>query len=181
MISGPSPTWPAAADPEAAQRLLERLAAIGPAEAKLAGAPRHRAMLHAIGGNSPYLSGLAVRESASLRRFVRSGPDAVVAHAMRAIAACPARADRRRVAATLRQAKRQVALATALADIGGLWPLAQVTAALSALAEAALTASVAHLLRRAHADGALLLPDPANRRPIAASRCSAWASWAPAS
>ena len=40
----------------------------------------------------------------------------------------------------MRRAKRVVALATAIADIGGIWPLERVTGTLSDLAEAALCA-----------------------------------------
>ncbi len=117
-------------------------------------------MLAAIGGNSPFLSDLAIREATTLRRLARNGPSVVVAAAMRDIAACPLAAPRPRLAATLRQAKRQIALATALADIGGLWTLEQVTGALSDLAQAALSAAAAHLLRAAHAKGVLHLPHP---------------------
>ncbi|WP_048862817.1 [protein-PII] uridylyltransferase family protein, partial [Acidisphaera rubrifaciens] len=46
------------------------------------------------------------------------------------------------------------------ADIGGQWDLAQVTAALSALAEAALRRAVAHILRAGHDAGELRLPHP---------------------
>jgi len=154
----PNPVWPAPSDPAAAGRLIERFAEIGAAEARLTRQPGFAAMLAAIGGNSPFLSDLAVREAASLRRLARTGPGDVVAAALRDIAACPLTALRPRLAATLRQAKRQVALATALADIGGLWTLEQVTGALSDLAQAALGAAVAHLLRAAESQGVLRLP-----------------------
>jgi glutamate-ammonia-ligase adenylyltransferase len=62
----------------------------------------------------------------------------------------------------LRQAKRQVALITAIADIGGMWALDRVTAVLSTLAETALRLCVAHLLRAGHDQGALRLADPEN-------------------
>ena len=62
----------------------------------------------------------------------------------------------------MRQAKRQVALVCALADIGGLWKLEQVTEALTALAETTLSLAMAHLLRHAHDAGELILPDPEN-------------------
>ena len=62
----------------------------------------------------------------------------------------------------MRQAKRQVGLVCALADIGRQWSLEQVTGALSALAEATLGLAVAHLLRTAHDAGELALPDPDN-------------------
>jgi glutamate-ammonia-ligase adenylyltransferase len=69
---------------------------------------------------------------------------------------------RKPLAALLRESKRIVALATAVADIGGIWKLEQVTEALTALAETALSRAVAHLLRAAHDAGELRLPDPAD-------------------
>ena len=62
----------------------------------------------------------------------------------------------------MRRAKRIIALTAAIADIGGLWPLERVTAALSDLAEASLSLGVAHLLLAAHEAGDLRLPDPAD-------------------
>ena len=147
--------WPAPADPEAAERLLERFAAQGAAEARLLRQSGATAMLRALGGNSPFLSDLAVRESAALRRLCRDGPDAVADAALRQIRASSAGADRPTLAATLRGAKRRLGLATAIADIGGIWPLTRVTGALSALAEAALDAAIAHGLRAARARGTL--------------------------
>ncbi len=150
--------WPIPADPGAASRLLERFAALGPAEARLLHQPGVTAMLRALGGNSPFLSDLAVRESATLRRLCRDGPDAVVTSALRSVTDSPANADRPTLAATLRRAKRRLGLACAIADIGGMWPLDRVTGALSTLAEVALDAAVAHGLRTAVARGALTLP-----------------------
>ncbi|MBV9735946.1 MAG: bifunctional [glutamine synthetase] adenylyltransferase/[glutamine synthetase]-adenylyl-L-tyrosine phosphorylase [Acidisphaera sp.] len=155
------PNWPRPADPAAAARLVERLAERGPADARLAGQPRMAPLLAAIGGNSPYLAELALREPAVLRRFWRDGPAAVVERVLAEIAGTLPATPRPRIAALLRQAKRRVALATALADIGGLWTLEQVTAALSDLADAALRLAVAHLLLAAHENGELRLPDPA--------------------
>ena len=120
MISLDAP-WPLPADPDAAARLAERFAALGPAEARLLRRPGFAAMLAAIGGNSPFLSDLAIREAVCLRRMVTAGPDAVAVTALGRIARCPVTAPRIRLAAILREAKRQVALVTALADIGGIW------------------------------------------------------------
>ena len=153
-------SWPTAHDTGAAQRLVERFAGIGRAEARLAARPEVAALLDALGGNSPFLADLAVREAASLRALVASGPDAVVAAAMAELAAIAPTARRDRIAAAMRRAKRIVALATAIADIGGIWPLERVTAALSDLAEATLSLAMAHLLRAAHDAGELRLPDP---------------------
>eukprot|EP01037_Dinobryon_pediforme_P005247 gene5245-5299_t len=119
-------------------------------------------MLASIGGNSPYLAELALREPTSVRLFVQRGPDAVVARAMELLARIPAACAQPRLARQLREAKRQVALATALADIGGIWKLEQVTRSLSDLAEAALHRAAAHLLRAGHDRGDLVLPNPAD-------------------
>jgi [glutamine synthetase] adenylyltransferase / [glutamine synthetase]-adenylyl-L-tyrosine phosphorylase len=156
----PAATWPGAHDAGAAERLVERFSELGRAEARLATRPAAAALLCALGGNSPYLADLAVREAAALRALIASGPDAVVATAMADLAAIPPSTRRDRVAAAMRRAKRIVALATAIADIGGIWPLERVTATLSDLAEATLSLAMAHLLRTAHDAGELRLPDP---------------------
>jgi glutamate-ammonia-ligase adenylyltransferase len=153
--------WPRPSDEAAARRLAEQFAALGPAEAGFVARPEAAAMLAAIAGNSPYLPELALREPAVVLGFAAQGPGPLVADAI-AAAAVPPDAPRARVAAALRGAKRVVALATALADIGRVWPLARVTAALSDLAETALRTAVAHLLRAAHEAGELTLPDPAD-------------------
>ena len=114
----------------------------------------------AIGGNSPFLADLAVREAAMLERLAAHGPAAVVAAALADLAAIRFDTAAVTVAAGLRRAKRQVALAVAVADIGNLWRLDAVTGALSDLAEAALRLAVAQALHRAHLAGKLVLPDP---------------------
>ena len=153
--------WPAPHDPDAADRLIERFREVGRTERRLIAQPPVVALLRCLGGNSPYLSDLAVREPATIGRLVAEGPDIVVRDAMADLVAVPPDTKRERVAAALRQAKRIVALAVAVADIGGAWRLEKITEALSALAEATLSLSVAHLLRAAHDAGDLRLPDPA--------------------
>jgi glutamate-ammonia-ligase adenylyltransferase len=101
-----------------------------------------------------------VRESATLAALVASGPDQVVQAALATLQATLPQTRRDRMAAVLRRAKRVVALTTAVADIGGIWRLERVTAALSDLADATLTLAVAHLLRAAHDAGELRLPHP---------------------
>ncbi|MEO8560410.1 MAG: bifunctional [glutamine synthetase] adenylyltransferase/[glutamine synthetase]-adenylyl-L-tyrosine phosphorylase, partial [Rhodospirillales bacterium] len=59
--------------------------------------------------------------------------------------------------ARLRQAKRRVALVTALADVTGAWPLDRITATLSILAENSLNTTVQHLLLDAQSKGLLRL------------------------
>ena len=151
------PARPRAANPRDDQHLLERFAAVAPAAARR---PEIRALLACIAG-SPYLGDLAVREAATLRLVARLGPRAVMDRVLGSLRALSPRTARAVTAAALRQAKRRAALAIALADLTGAWRLEQVVAALSDLAEAALRASVAHLLRDAHDRGELRLPEPA--------------------
>ncbi len=151
-------TWPEPADGLRAARLAEQIRP----------RPRHpqdAALVACLGGNSPYLAGLALRERGSFDVLVRHGPDRVVDAALAALAALRPDCPRAEIAAALRQAKRQVALAAGIADIGGLWDLGQVTGALSSLAEAALGASIRHLLRTAAARRELVLRDPDHPEP----------------
>ena len=154
-------SWPRAADPAAAERLIERYAALGDRQAALAATAEGAEALAALGGGSPYLSDLLLREAEALLQVAAHGPDPAAAQAMQALAAVPFTAPRTQVAAAARQAKRQVALIAAIADIGGLWGQAQVTAALSDLAERTLRLVIAHLMRAAHDAGEIALPDPA--------------------
>jgi glutamate-ammonia-ligase adenylyltransferase len=135
--------------------LRERFAELGSSAARLV--RTHGGMLNAIGGNSPYLADLALRESKTLLELIKKGPDEVVRRSLAAITATSPDAPQQQVAALLRQTKRKVALATALADIGGVWNLQQVTFCLSDLADAALRLAVAHLLRTAARSGQLQL------------------------
>lgn len=152
--------WPLPADPGAADHLVARFAALGPREEKLATQPVVQCMLRALGGNSPYLTDLAIREHASLALLIERGPGAAVTAALARLRRTPLDLPRNRIATVLRQAKREAALAIAIADIGGSWRLERVTAALSALAEASLGLATRYLLRAAHTAGRLRLPYP---------------------
>ncbi len=155
-------TWPEPHDAGAADRLVERFAELGRTEARLAARPAVAAVLRSLGGNSPYLADLAVREATSLRGIVTRGPRTVVEAAFQELEALAPHTRRDRLAAALRRAKRIVALAAAIADIGGIWRLERVTQTLSDLAETTLSLAMAHLLRAAHDGGELHLPYPEN-------------------
>ena len=152
--------WPPPADADAGALLGERFAEQD--RAGLTRDPNFAAMLRCLGGNAPFLADLALREAATLGDLARLGPNKVVAGAMAALARVKPNAARAVVASAMRAARRRVALCVAVADIGGLWTLDQVTAAMSALAEATLSLAVAHLLRAAHDAGTLRLPYPAD-------------------
>jgi glutamate-ammonia-ligase adenylyltransferase len=142
--------WPAPANEAAAARLIDEYTAKhGPPGEALT------PLLLCLGGNSPYLSDLALREGEQLRAVLADGPEAVCRWALRTLADADPALPRAGIARLLRQAKRRVALATAVADIGGIWPLEQVTDALSRLADSALVLSVDHLLRASQARGEL--------------------------
>ena len=147
--------WPEPADPAAADRFIERFEAVA---APFGEAPRR--MLLAIGGNSDYLADLALREPQTLLRVAHAGPADAVDHAFAELMETEARAPAAAVGAAMRRAKRQVALAVALGDIGGVLPLSRVTGALSRLAEVTLQLGLRHLLLAAHARGTIKLPDP---------------------
>ena len=99
--------------------------------------------------HAPYLKALLRARTATLARIAGAGFDAALADAMVAAGGDGAVEDR------LRNAKADIALITALADLSGEWPLERVTAALSDFADLALDAAVAAALaeRGAPAEG----------------------------
>jgi glutamate-ammonia-ligase adenylyltransferase len=151
-------TWPAPHDPAAADRLTERITQCWP-DADLSN-PSTQQIIHAIGGNSPYLSELAQREWPTLQAFQDQGPDAALQPIFQALDSASPALPRSETATLLRQAKRQAALIIALADIGAIWSVAQVTEALTTLAEKTLGLTVSHLLRALHDKRTIALPAP---------------------
>ena len=154
------PVYPAAADAEAAARLLADFCAIGAAETKFAGTKEGAALLTSLGGNAPYLASLALRDSEALLACMAVGPAAHVATLLETLRALPASMPRAALGAALRRIKRRAALALAIADINGLWPLERITGALSELATLSVRAAVRHLLLELHEGGQIALPYP---------------------
>ncbi len=115
--------------------------------------PPVRALLTGAAGCSTYLAGLMEREADWLRAALATPPEASLA----AILAEAGDDDLAALPAALRIAKRRTALLVALADLGGAWDLAEVTGALTRLAdravEAALTALVAAEIARGKLPG----------------------------
>lgn len=129
--------------------------------ADVADDPAGRALLEAVLGNSPFLSQCLIAEPAVLRNFLTYGSDSVFAELLGTVRQATAgEGDTSRVMQALRIARRQVALAVALADLTGAWALEQVTGALSDFADAALGIVCTHLLRRAAETGEIVLPSP---------------------
>ena len=144
--------WPAAADQAAATRLVQDFETRhGKAAAALV------PLLRCLGGNSPYLAELALREADQLAAMLVEGPAKLCERAVKSLVSAAPSLPRADVARLARQAKRRVALASAVADIGGLWTLEEVTGTLSRLADAALGLCVRHLLWTAQGRGELRL------------------------
>ena len=118
-----------------------------------------RGLLAALFGNSPFLTGVAVREWAFLTRLVEDGADAAFAAVIGETANPPDRETQPELMGRLRILRRRVALTVAAADIAGAWDLERQMQALTGFAEAALDAAIGHLLRKAAADK--LLPSEA--------------------
>ncbi|KPF80434.1 hypothetical protein IP88_00410 [alpha proteobacterium AAP81b] len=91
--------------------------------------------------NAPFLKGLIRGRAAVVAELAASGPDAAFAAAL-----ATTRDDATPVATRLRRARGDVALVVALADLAGRWRLEQVTAALSAFADAAIDIAIAAAL-----------------------------------
>jgi glutamate-ammonia-ligase adenylyltransferase len=89
---------------------------------------------------SPYLFGLARRWPDLLRDLLADGPDERLGRVLAATEALAGGADDLR--APLRRLKAELHLLTALADLGGVWNLDQVTGALSRFADVSVNAAL---------------------------------------
>jgi [glutamine synthetase] adenylyltransferase / [glutamine synthetase]-adenylyl-L-tyrosine phosphorylase len=123
--------------------------------------PSARDLIEGVADGSPYLWELARREPQRLLHILQTDPEerfaALLAKGAQGVAAAQSDADAARL---LRRMKAEAALLIALADIGGAWPLARVTKALTDLADAALTNALRFLLSAAAAQGAIRIADP---------------------
>ena len=161
-MPAPVPGPAQAADPEAAARVLQDLAAADPASHAVLVAQGHRPLAEALAGSAPHLAELIRREAATLACMLTDGPEKAFAGVMAGLAALAPTAPRAEIEAGLRRAKRRGALVIAAADVAGHWDVTRVTEAISALAGTALARAAAHLLHEGHARGRFTLPDPAD-------------------
>ncbi|TAJ69997.1 MAG: bifunctional [glutamine synthetase] adenylyltransferase/[glutamine synthetase]-adenylyl-L-tyrosine phosphorylase [Phenylobacterium sp.] len=92
-------------------------------------------------GASPYLAGLARRDPRRLGALLADDPDVRLADILRRTEAVAALRPQEAVA-PLRILKQELHLLTALADLGGVWDLDQVTGALTRFADAAVSAAL---------------------------------------
>src|SRR6202048_3436566 len=122
--------------------------------------PRARTILLGIAEASPYLFDLLRADGARVIGLLRWERDPHLAQLIertcRDVSAASSEAD---VMQLLRRMKAEAALLIALCDIGGVWPVMRVTAALTDLAVASVQSALRFLLRQEAARGRL---SPAN-------------------
>jgi [glutamine synthetase] adenylyltransferase / [glutamine synthetase]-adenylyl-L-tyrosine phosphorylase len=148
-------------------RVAEWLSSVEPTTAgkalrsRVAAHPPLADVLGGIADASPYLWDLVRADPPRFLHLLDGNPDAaltaLLAAARQAAAAARAPAALMRI---LRRTKAESALLIALADIGGVWPVARVTTALTEVAEMALSAAVHHLIGEAALHGKLVASDP---------------------
>src|SRR5215813_5462811 len=127
----------------------------------LAGSNKLQALIEGVADGSPYLWELAAGEPARLVALLESDPDAHLDALLGAAAAdVAATADQSEAMRLLRRMKAEAALLIALCDIGGVWPVMRVTAALTDLAVASVQMALRFLLRHEAARGRIRASNP---------------------
>src|ERR1700736_1711366 len=162
FVDGPHVSAPDKAE----QRLADWLTGLGPEQAAaiedlIARFPLASTILLGIAEASPYLFDLVRADAARLIRRHECEPDPGLAKltetTCRDVSAPSSEAD---VMQLLRRMKSEAALLIALCDIGGVWPVMQVTAALTELAGASVQSGLGYVLRQEAARGRLSPPNP---------------------
>ncbi len=126
-----------------------------------AAAPKARELIAGLAEYSPYLWELVRSDPDRILRLFCFDPDrqirSLLASVVGALTLIEAEADAMRV---LRRTKNEAALLIAIADIGGVWPVMQVTRALTELADTMVQAAVRFLLSDAARRDRLKPADP---------------------
>lgn len=128
----------------------------------LLGQEHVRALLEAMADHSPFLWRIACADHRGLKRILLNDPATETRRTLDELREkCAAFDDEADLMKTLRRTRARMALLIALADLGGLWRLSDVTGALSDSADAYVSVTLDFLLRRAIADGKISVSDPA--------------------
>ena len=116
---------------------------------------------------SPYLAGLAKRRPDDLKTLLQSDPDKRLGAILKDTAALETQAaDAEAVGDGLRRLKAQLHLLTALCDLGGVWALDAVTAALTRFADAAVRTALVAAAAQEIERGRLLPVEDGKRGPV---------------
>ncbi|EFI51593.1 bifunctional [glutamine synthetase] adenylyltransferase/[glutamine synthetase]-adenylyl-L-tyrosine phosphorylase [Afipia sp. 1NLS2] len=162
FVTNPTPFAP----DQAQQRVAGWLADLpgedaGVWRAVIDGHSHANAILHGIAEFSPYLFDLIRLDPArGLRVFTCRPEDHMTALIAQARNEAAAAADEASVMQVLRRLKAEAALLIALCDIGGVWPVGQVTSALTDVAVTSVQCAVRFLLSQEVERGRLLTKDP---------------------
>jgi glutamate-ammonia-ligase adenylyltransferase len=154
-----------AASATAEQRLRDWLAELEPQHSAAIEAllvhPFAREILAGIAEFSLYLFELVRSDPIRLIRLLQSDPDAHLASLIDDVRrGVLAATDEAEVMRLLRRMKSEAALLIALCDIGGVWPVMRVTAALTDVAVSSVQATLQFLLRQEAARGRFAPPNP---------------------
>jgi len=123
--------------------------------------PLAKTILCGIAEASPYLFDLVRADGMRLIRLLECEPEPYLARLIETACYEASRASNEAdVMQLLRRMKSEAALLIALCDIGGVWPVMRVTAALTELAVASVQSALRFLLRQEAARGRLSPPSP---------------------
>ncbi len=122
--------------------------------------PDLRPFTAAVFAASPFLKDTALADVRRWLDLLEASPDARFEAILRDVAELWRTGREAEVMTGLRRARAEVALLVALADLGGVWSVAEVTARLADFATAAIGAAADFLLADAAASGAITLADP---------------------
>ena len=134
--------------------LVAEAEANAPALAAVLRDSKVEALLRGTFDGSLYLTTLATLDAARLGRVLTQSPEDHFVTITQSLAqSMSAAQDMAAAKKALRHYKSEVALLTALADLGGVWPVMTVTRVLSESADAAVAAAVRFLFRKASEQG----------------------------
>jgi [glutamine synthetase] adenylyltransferase / [glutamine synthetase]-adenylyl-L-tyrosine phosphorylase len=162
FVSGPHLVAPEKAE----QRLSDWLSDLAPNHAAEFGdlfgrLPLARRIFASIAEASPYLFDLARADAARALKVLRGEPDRHLAQLIEEIRRSVwTTSSEAQVMHMLRRAKAEAALLIALCDIGGVWPVMQVTQALTDLAVTSVQSALHFLLQQESTRGRILPPNP---------------------
>ena len=119
-------------------------------------------LIHAIGGNSPFLADLIIKNIHFFEYLILNGPDKACNKAFTCLQNSSIQESRSSIAKILRITKQKIAIACAIADVGNVWTLKKITHTLSYLAEITLHFAINYLLLQAHQNKKITLSHPEN-------------------
>ena len=125
--------------------LAEKLSIDGDLKGAMS-APRIMQVVQSVFGASPYLTRLILTDPVRFLSFLQSDPEVMLRTLRDTLnGAAGSTADRADVMRALRQYKSSIALLTALADLGGVWPVMRLTRVLSEAADLTLQTALRFL------------------------------------